>query len=51
MKAVAAGTDDQVQPDPGNTLVACSTPEVAKLYERLGYTVAGVEPPPEEPRP
>lgn len=47
IKAVAA---DLVQLDPGNTVVACSTPEVAKLYEQLGYTVLGVEPP-EEPRP
>ncbi|ADB29631.1 hypothetical protein Kfla_0509 [Kribbella flavida DSM 17836] len=45
VKAIEAGTDDQVRLDPGNTVVACSTPEVAKLYERLGYQVIGVEPP------
>ncbi|MBO0868210.1 MAG: class I SAM-dependent methyltransferase [Micromonosporaceae bacterium] len=28
---------------PETTLVACSTPEVAQLYRRLGFTVAGVE--------
>ncbi|WP_238011517.1 class I SAM-dependent methyltransferase [Dactylosporangium sp. AC04546] len=28
---------------PGNTLVACSTPEVAALYEALGFEIAGVE--------
>lgn len=50
VKAVAAGTDDQVLLDPENTLVACSTDEVTKLYESLGYTVVGVEPP-DEPRP
>ncbi|TCM49162.1 class I SAM-dependent methyltransferase [Kribbella sp. VKM Ac-2568] len=50
IKAVEAGTDDEVQLDPGNTVVACSTPEVAKLYEWLGYSVIGVEPP-DEPRP
>src|SRR4051812_20346623 len=31
IKAIEAGTDDQVQLDPTNTVVACSTPEVAKL--------------------
>ena len=50
IKAVEAGTDDQVQLEPGDTVVACSTPEVAKLYEQLGYPVIGVEPP-DEPRP
>jgi SAM-dependent methyltransferase len=29
--------------DPGDTVVACSTPEVADLYRRLGFPVAGVE--------
>ena len=28
---------------PSNTLVACSTPEVAALYARLGYRIAQVE--------
>ncbi|HEY2671829.1 MAG TPA: class I SAM-dependent methyltransferase [Rugosimonospora sp.] len=28
---------------PANCVVACSTPEVAELYRRLGFTVAGVE--------
>ena len=50
IKAIEAGTDDQIQLDPDNTVVACSTPEVAKLYDRLGYQVIGVEPP-GEPRP
>jgi SAM-dependent methyltransferase len=50
IKAIEAGTDDQVQLSPGNTVVACSTPEVAKLYEQLGYPVIGVEPP-DQPRP
>jgi hypothetical protein len=43
VKAVAAGTDDRVLLSPANTVVACSTPEVAKLYERLGFQVIGVE--------
>ncbi|MDI1461324.1 class I SAM-dependent methyltransferase [Catellatospora sp. KI3] len=38
---------------PGNTVVACSTPEVAALYDRLGFTLAAVEasvrPQPERP--
>ena len=29
--------------DPDNCLVACSTPEVAALYRRLGFPIAGVE--------
>ena len=28
---------------PANTVVACSTPEVAALYERLGFPIARVE--------
>jgi SAM-dependent methyltransferase len=28
---------------PADTVVACSTPEVAKLYERLGFTIVPVE--------
>jgi SAM-dependent methyltransferase len=28
---------------PENTVVACSTPQVAALYEALGYRIAGVE--------
>lgn len=28
---------------PADTVVACSTPEVAKLYERLGFAIAEVE--------
>ncbi|WP_232234453.1 class I SAM-dependent methyltransferase [Actinoplanes sp. N902-109] len=38
---------------PQNTVVACSTPQVAALYEELGYPIAGVEldetPTPERP--
>ncbi|MFC5265284.1 hypothetical protein ACFPJ1_24505 [Kribbella qitaiheensis] len=50
IKAVEAGTDDRVRLDPANTVVACSTSAVVKLYEQLGYPVIGVEPP-DEPRP
>lgn len=45
VKAIEAGTDDLVRLTPANTVVACSTPEVSKLYEQLGYDVIGVEPP------
>ena len=41
LKNVAASLDLTL--DPGNTLVACSTPEVADLYRRLGFPIAGVE--------
>jgi hypothetical protein len=44
VKAIEAGTDDLVRLTPANTIVACSTPEVSKLYERLGYQVIDVEP-------
>ncbi|MET7282084.1 class I SAM-dependent methyltransferase [Kribbella sp. NPDC005582] len=44
VKAVEAGTDDLVRLTPENTVVACSTPEVSKLYELLGFRVMGVEP-------
>lgn len=51
VKAVAAGTGDRVVLTPENTLVACSTPEVAKLYAGLGFDVGGVESGTEEARP
>ena len=41
--AVATGLDLT----PADTLVACSTPEVAKLYQRLGFPIAPVEADPE----
>lgn len=44
VKAIEAGTDDLVRLTPENTVVACSTPEVSKLYEQLGFAVVGVEP-------
>ena len=37
--AVATGLDLT----PADTVVACSTPEVVELYERLGFRIAGVE--------
>ncbi|MGA5305630.1 class I SAM-dependent methyltransferase [Nucisporomicrobium flavum] len=37
--AVATGLDLT----PADTVVACSTPQVAKLYERLGFPIAWVE--------
>lgn len=47
--AVATGLDLT----PADTIVACSTPEVAALYEKLGYALATVEasvsPAPERP--
>lgn len=41
LKNVAAVTGLELVPT--NTIVACSTPEVAELYERLGFELAGVE--------
>jgi SAM-dependent methyltransferase len=41
LKTIAVATGLEL--DPGDTLVACSTPEVAKLYERLGFPIAWVE--------
>ncbi|WP_246002479.1 class I SAM-dependent methyltransferase [Allorhizocola rhizosphaerae] len=41
VKNVAAVVGLDLTPD--NTIVACSTPEVAALYERLGFRIAGVE--------
>ncbi|UQU67651.1 methyltransferase domain-containing protein [Couchioplanes caeruleus] len=43
--AVATGLDLT----PADTLVACSTPQVAKLYERLGFPIAWVEADPSLP--
>jgi len=52
LKNIAATTGLELTP--GNTVVACSTPEVAVLYERLGFAIARVEndavgDPPERP--
>ncbi|WP_416900424.1 class I SAM-dependent methyltransferase [Micromonospora echinospora] len=51
LKNVAAATGRELTP--ADTVVACSTPEVAAMYERLGFTIAGVEaevePPPARP--
>jgi SAM-dependent methyltransferase len=45
--AVATGLDLT----PANTLVACSTPAVARLYEPIGFSIAQVEADPELPDP
>ncbi|RKN45510.1 class I SAM-dependent methyltransferase [Micromonospora endolithica] len=47
LKTIAVATGLDLTPD--NTLVACSTPQVAKLYERLGFSIAQVEADPEMP--
>ncbi|WP_320064395.1 class I SAM-dependent methyltransferase [Micromonospora sp. RTGN7] len=41
LKNVAAATGLELSP--ADTVVACSTPEVAALYEGLGFPIAGVE--------
>jgi hypothetical protein len=41
LKNIAATLDLSLEP--ANTVVACSTPEVADLYRRLGFAIAGVE--------
>jgi SAM-dependent methyltransferase len=41
IKNVAVATGLELSP--ADTLVACSTPEVARLYERLGFRIAAVE--------
>ncbi|ANW66309.1 methyltransferase [Mycobacterium sp. djl-10] len=40
-KAVAHATG--ITPSPADTVVACSTPAVAELYEQLGFSIAPVE--------
>ncbi|MFI5932321.1 class I SAM-dependent methyltransferase [Actinoplanes sp. NPDC051494] len=51
LKNVAVATGITLTPE--NTVVACSTPQVAALYELLGFRIAGVEaalsPVPERP--
>ncbi|MER7167865.1 class I SAM-dependent methyltransferase [Micromonospora sp. NPDC000207] len=41
VKTVAAATGLELTP--ADTVVACSTPEVAAMYEGLGFAIAGVE--------
>ncbi|WP_328470742.1 class I SAM-dependent methyltransferase [Actinoplanes sp. NBC_00393] len=41
LKSIAVATGLELTP--ADTVVACSTPEVAKLYERLGFDIAPVE--------
>jgi SAM-dependent methyltransferase len=43
LKNVENGTPDRLVLTPHNAVVACSTPEVAALYERLGFEIAPVE--------
>ncbi|MEU4532504.1 class I SAM-dependent methyltransferase [Micromonospora ureilytica] len=45
LKTIAVATGLELTP--ADTLVACSTPQVAKLYERLGFAIAQVESDPE----
>lgn len=45
LKSVAVATGLELTP--ADTVVACSTPEVALLYEKLGFTIALVEADPE----
>jgi SAM-dependent methyltransferase len=45
LKSIAVATGLDLTPH--DTVVACSTPEVAKLYERLGFPIALVEADPE----
>jgi hypothetical protein len=47
LKNIAATAGLQLTP--ANTVVACSTPEVSALYERLGFRVLGVETTEERP--
>lgn len=41
LKAIAHATG--ISPDPADSVVACSTPAVSELYERLGFSIAPVE--------
>jgi SAM-dependent methyltransferase len=51
VKSIGVATGLRLTPE--DTVVACSTPEVAALYDKLGYRIAGVEadhePAPERP--
>ncbi|WP_127503806.1 class I SAM-dependent methyltransferase [Actinoplanes solisilvae] len=47
LKTIAVATGLELTP--ADTLVACSTPQVAKLYERLGFPIAWVEADPSLP--
>src|SRR5215467_12820899 len=49
IKNVRAATGLELTP--ADTVVACSTPEVAALYERLGFRIAEVEADPVSDRP
>ncbi|GHJ43597.1 hypothetical protein Cs7R123_09390 [Catellatospora sp. TT07R-123] len=47
LKTITVATGLELTPD--DTLVACSTPQVAKLYEQLGFAIAQVEADPDLP--
>ena len=49
LKSIAVATGLELTP--ADTVLACSTPEVAKLYEQLGFPVAPVEADPDLPEP
>lgn len=43
IKEIALQSEQAIQPTPENCLVLCSTPEVIKLYQDLGFSIAPAE--------
>lgn len=51
IKEIANHSEQAIKLSPGNCLVLCSTPEVIRLYQALGFTVAPAELKETEPKP
>lgn len=51
IKEIAHQSEERIRLTPGNCVVLCSTPEVIRLYQALGFSIAPAESGPEEARP
>jgi SAM-dependent methyltransferase len=51
LKEIADQTEQTIRLSPENCIVLCSTPEVSRLYQELGFAIASAELSVQEPRP
>lgn len=51
VKEIAYQSEQLIKLTPGNCLVLCSTPEVMRLYQELGFAIAPAEAAESEPKP
>jgi len=51
VKEIANQSEEAIKPTPENCLVLCSTPEVIRLYQALGFAIAPAESAEPDPKP